>query len=465
MDILTTLSRRAIGLMVGMVLFPLGAWSAQPSQTSEFLLDNGLKVIVREDHRAPTVAHMVWYKAGSIDEVNGKTGVAHVLEHMMFKGTKQLKPGDFSKKVAEVGGRDNAFTSKEYTAYFQQVGKEYLEKMMALEADRMTNLQILKEEFDKEIQVVMEERRLRTEDQPAALMHEQLFAAAFANSSYRHPIVGWMDDLKNMTYEDAQEWYEKWYAPNNAVLVVVGDVNPQEVYQLALKYFGTVKPRALPVRKPQNEIVQLGLKRITVKTPAKTPDIAMAWKVPRIIPDDMDSVEPYALDVLASILDGHDNARLNKALVKRARLTDAIHASYDALGRGPQLFSIGAIPASGQSFEKIEAAIKEVLRDIATHGVTDAELNRVKAHLLATQIYKRDSVFGQAMEIGMDEMSGISWRNDDRLIANLQKVRSDDVRQVVQKYLIDDNLTVAVLLPQPTDGKPRKQHMSHGRHE
>jgi len=465
MDILTTLSRRALGIIVGVALSPSLALSAQYSQTSEFLLDNGMKVVVREDHRAPTVAHMVWYKAGSIDEVNGKTGVAHVLEHMMFKGTKQLKPGDFSKKVAAVGGKDNAFTSKEYTAYFQQVGKEHLEKMMALEADRMTNLQISKEEFDKEIQVVMEERRLRTEDQPDALMHEQLIAAAFANSSYRHPIVGWMDDLKNMTYEDAQEWYQKWYVPNNAVLVVVGDVNPQEVYRLALQYFGPIKARPLPVRKPQNEIVQLGTKRITVKAVAKTPDIAMAWKVPRIVPEKLDSVEPYALDVLVSILDGHDNARLNKAIVKRARLADAINASYDALGRGPQLFSIGVIPANGQSFEKIEVTVKEVLRDIAERGVTDAELNRVKAHLLASQIYKRDSVFGQAMEIGMDEMSGISWKNVDQLIANLQNVRSDDVRQVIQKYLIDDNLTVAVLIPQPSDGKPKKQPTSFGRHE
>jgi zinc protease len=451
--------------MFGVALFPSLALSAQYSQTSEFLLDNGMKVVVREDHRAPTVAHMVWYKAGSIDEVNGKTGVAHVLEHMMFKGTKQLKPGEFSKKVAAVGGKDNAFTSKEYTAYFQQVGKEHLEKMMALEADRMINLQISKEEFDKEIQVVMEERRLRTEDQPDALMHEQLIAAAFANSSYRHPIVGWMDDLKNMTYEDAQEWYQKWYAPNNAVLVVVGDVNPQEVYGLAVRYFGPIKARQLPVRKPQNEIGQLGIKRITVKAVAKTPNIAMAWKVPRIVPDDLDSIEPYALDVLASILDGHDNARLNKAIVKRLRLADAISASYDALGRGPQLFSIGVIPANGQPFGKIEVTIKEVLRDIAEHGVTDAELNRVKAHLLASQIYKRDSVFGQAMEIGMNEMNGVYWKNVDRLIANLQKVRSSDVRQVAQKYLIDDNLTVAELLPQSADGKPKRQITSFGRHE
>ena len=185
----------------------LQAKELKAASTHEFLLSNGMKVIVKEDHRAPTVAHMVWYRAGSIDEVNGKTGVAHVLEHMMFKGTKKLKPGDFSKQVAAVGGRDNAFTSKDYTAYFQQIEKSHLEKMMALESDRMANLQISEDEFAKEIQVVMEERRLRTDDQASAIVYEQLIAAAFINSPYRNPIIGWMDDLKNMTYQDALEWY------------------------------------------------------------------------------------------------------------------------------------------------------------------------------------------------------------------------------------------------------------------
>ena len=179
-----------------------------PKDTHEYLLKNGLRLIVKEDHRAPTVAHMVWYKAGSIDEVNGKTGVAHVLEHMMFKETKHLKPGEFSKKVGEVGGRDNAFTSKDYTAYFQQVEKSHLPKMMALEADRMVNLKISENEFAKEIQVVMEERRLRTDDNSQAVVYEQLMAAAFTNSPYRNPIIGWMDDLKNMTYQDALDWYK-----------------------------------------------------------------------------------------------------------------------------------------------------------------------------------------------------------------------------------------------------------------
>ena len=256
MSILTTLAGRAL-TFCGAAIISFGGYAQSAPQktlnTHEFQLSNGMKVIVREDHRAPTVAHMVWYRAGSMDEVNGKTGVAHVLEHMMFKGTKNLKPGEFSKKVAAVGGRDNAFTSKDYTAYFQQIEKSHLPAMMALEADRMQNLRIDKEEFAKEIQVVMEERRLRTDDQSQAIVYEQLMATAFTNSPYRHPIIGWMDDLKSMTYQDALEWYQDWYAPNNAVLVVSGDVMPDEVKALAEKYYGAVPAKKIKERKSRKD--------------------------------------------------------------------------------------------------------------------------------------------------------------------------------------------------------------------
>ena len=278
MSILTTIRTKTLTFSIGLILLygpNVYAKELQATDTHEFMLSNGMKVIVKEDHRAPTVAHMVWYKAGSIDEVNGKTGVAHVLEHMMFKGTKKLKPGDFSKQVAAVGGRDNAFTSKDYTAYFQQIEKSHLEKMMALESDRMANLQIREDEFAKEIQVVMEERRLRTDDQASAIVYEQLVAAAFINSPYRNPIIGWMDDLKNMTYQDALEWYQDWYAPNNAVLVVSGDVEPNEVHALAQKYYGAIPAKKIKDRKPQQEIPQIGARRVQVKAPAENPDLSL----------------------------------------------------------------------------------------------------------------------------------------------------------------------------------------------
>ncbi|NCX15416.1 MAG: insulinase family protein, partial [Burkholderiaceae bacterium] len=228
------------------------AFSAQ-TDTHEYQLKNGLRLIVREDHRAPTVVHMVWYRAGSMDEVNGKTGVAHVLEHMMFKGTKKVKSGEFSRMVAAVGGRENAFTARDFTGYFQQIEKSKLEEVMRLEADRMANVQFSDEEFGRELQVVMEERRLRTEDNPTSLMRELLMATAFISSPYRHPIIGWMSDLQNMKPADARQWYRDWYAPNNAVVVVAGDVNPLAVKALVEKYYGPIQAKKLPERKPQVE--------------------------------------------------------------------------------------------------------------------------------------------------------------------------------------------------------------------
>lgn len=451
MSILTTLRTLALTFSIGLILLlsvSIQAKELKAASTHEFLLSNGMKVIVKEDHRAPTVAHMVWYRAGSIDEVNGKTGVAHVLEHMMFKGTKKLKPGDFSKQVAAVGGRDNAFTSKDYTAYFQQIEKSHLEKMMALESDRMANLQISEDEFAKEIQVVMEERRLRTDDQASAIVYEQLIAAAFINSPYRNPIIGWMDDLKNMTYQDALEWYQDWYAPNNAVLVVAGDVVPTEVLSLAQKYYGAIPAKKIRDRKPQNEIAQIGVRRIQVKAPAENPDVTFAWKVPKIEPLDVKQIDPYALSVLAGILDGHANSRLNRSLVRDLRLADSVDASYGMTGRGPQLFGISASPAKGKTIAEIEKKIRLILNEIRQSGVTEAELNRVKSQLLSSQIYKRDSIFAQAMEIGMSEMNGISWRYLDEILFNIQAVTSADIQRVVEKYFIDDALTVATLEPQ-----------------
>ena len=284
------------------------------SVIKEFKLDNGLKIIVQEDHRAPVVVSQVWYRAGALDEVNGKTGVAHVLEHMMFKGTKLHPPGQFSRLVAAAGGRENAFTGMDYTCYYQQLEKSNLALSFELEADRMENLQITDEEFAKEIKVVMEERRWRTEDKPQSKVNEQFQAAAYIAHPYSRPIVGWMDDLENMTAADAREWYNNWYAPNNATLVVAGDVKAEEVLVLAKKYFGPVKAHVLPVRKPQVEPAQNGERRILVKAPGKFPYIQMGFHTP-VLKNVADEWEPYALEILAGVLDGNASARLNQQFV------------------------------------------------------------------------------------------------------------------------------------------------------
>ena len=426
-------------------------------------LPNGLQVIVKEDRRAPTVVQMVWYRAGSMDEKDGVSGVAHVLEHMMFKGTKKHAAGEFNRLVAEAGGRDNAFTSFDYTAYFQMVPKAALPKMMALEADRMANLKLTAEEFEQEIKVVMEERRLRTEDNPRALVHEALHAAAYRAHPYRRPVIGWMNDLENMSWQDARQWYQQWYTPNNATLVIVGDVDYREVFRLARQHFGPLKARALPERKPQREPEQKGIQRVVVKAPAKLPYLAMGWKAPRLIDLEQDR-DPYALEVLAALLDGHEAARLPKRLVRELKIAQSAGAGYDALSRGEPLFVLIGQPAEGHTVEELEAALRDEIRRIVDHGVNEAELTRVKVQLIAAQTYKRDSMMAQAMEIGHLETSGYSWRDQDRLIEKLKTVTSEEVQAVARRYFADDRLTVVSLDPQPLEAQIRRQGFAAPRH-
>ena len=422
------------------------------AQATEFTLKNGMKVIVKEDHRAPTAVQMVWYKVGSIDETNGTTGIAHALEHMMFKGTRKHKVGEFSRLVAELGGRENAFTNRDYTAYFQQVEHNRLEAVMALEADRMRNLQFDQNEFAKEIRVVMEERRWRTDDQPQGLMNEALHAAAFVAHPYHHPVVGWMDDLQHMTIRDIEDWYRRWYAPNNATLVVSGDVSAQKVAALAEKYFGPIPSKTIVRGKPQNEPEQNGLRRVTVKAPAENPYVILAFKVPTLREVEKDQ-DVYALDVLSAVLDGYDNARLNDKLVRTDKVANSVGASYDDITRGPTLFTLEGSPAAGTTTAQLETLLRAEVERVARDGVSEQELQRVKTQLIASQVYKRDSIFGQAMEIGVMEMSGLSHKNIDRIVERLKSVTPQQVQAVAQKYFSDDKLTVATLEPLPLSGK------------
>jgi len=435
------------------------SWAATSNapQTHEFNLSNGLKLIVREDHRAPTVALMVWYRAGSMDETNGRTGVAHVLEHMMFKGTTKVKAGDFSRLVAAVGGRENAFTSRDYTAYFQQVEKSKLEEVIKLEADRMSNLNFDDAEFDKEIQVIMEERRLRTEDNPSSLLSESLMATAYMSSPYRHPVSGWMNDLVNMKAADARDWYRSWYAPNNATVVISGDVDPQNMLKLVEKYYGAVSPHDLPVRKPQVEPPQKGIKQVQVKAAADSAQLAMAWKVPRLEPGKLDNPEPYALELLTAVLDGYDNARLNRVLVKQEKVVNDVGVGYDMISRGPELFLINATMAKGKTVAQAQASIRKALEEIKEKGILESELKRIKVRILSDQIYKRDSIFGQAMEIGSNEMAGFSWKDIDSMLEKMQTITPTQVQDVAKKYLVDEGLTIAVLDPQARKSPVNKE--------
>jgi zinc protease len=395
---------------------------------------------------------MLLYQVGSVDEVNGMTGVAHVLEHMMFKGTAATPAGEYSRAIAGAGGRDNAFTSNDYTGYFAVLQKSRLELALRLEADRMANLTLSGEEFAKEVKVVMEERRLRTDDQPRSLVYEQLMATALTAHPYRNPIIGWMSDLENLRVEDARDFYQRWYTPNNATLVVVGDVAPDEVLALAGKYFGAIPSRGLPARKPQDEPAQLGAKRVTVKAPAELPYVLMAFRVPALRDPERDR-ESYALEMLAAVLDGNESARLNRTLVREERIASSADASYDGIARGPGFFYLSATPTPGKSAAEVEQGLRREMARIIDEGVTADELDRIKAQAIAAHVYQRDSMFFQARQIASLESAGISHRTLDLQLQKLREVTPEQVREVARKYFRDDFLTIATLDPQPLEGK------------
>ncbi|KQT43752.1 MULTISPECIES: pitrilysin family protein [unclassified Methylophilus] len=443
----------------------LSASHLQAAEIVQTTLKNGLKVIVQEDHRAPVVVSQVWYRAGSLDEVNGKTGVAHVLEHMMFKGTKKVPAGQFSRQVAAAGGKENAFTSKDYTCYFQQLEKSKLPLSFKLEADRMANLQITDAEFAKEIEVVKEERRWRTEDKPQSRVNEQFEASSYRAHPYGRPVVGFMNDLDNMTAQDARDWYNTWYTPNNVTVVVVGDVNAKEVFKLAQDTFGKLAAKPLPVRKPQVEPAQLGERRAIVKAPAKLPYFTMGFHAPAMKNGSAyneQDWEPYALEVLSSILSGNDASRLNQKLVREQAIALDVDSGYDGTNRGQEsMFEIAASPSEGVALEALQKAIWELVEEVKNKGVTAAELHRVKAAVIAADVYKRDSMFYQAMQIGQLETMGYPLSLLEKNAARVQAVTSEQVQTVARKYLVPDQMTLVTLDPQPMDPNAKPAGRPH----
>jgi zinc protease len=441
-------------LLLGMTLL-LGIAPAAQAKIYEHTLANGLKVVVDEDHRAPVVVQQIWYKAGSMDEISGKTGIAHVLEHMMFKGTHAVPAGEFSKRIAAAGGRENAFTSNDYTAYFQQLHKSKLPLAMQLEADRMHNLNLTAAEFSKEIKVVMEERRWRTDDQASGLLQEKMMAVIYQEHPYHHPVIGWMDDLEAMTVADAKDWYRRWYAPNNATLVIAGDVKAAEVFALAQRYYGKIPKRVLPVRRHLIEPPQVGIKRLVVKAPAELPQLVMSYQAPMIRDPAKDS-QPYALEVLAGILNGNDSARLNKHLVREQQIASDVGAGYESVARGPGLFTLEATPSTGKTAQDVEAALRNEIALLVQDGVSFDELQRVKAQVMAGEVFKLDSTFYRAMQIGQMESVGLGHKAIPVMLEKIQAVTAEQVQQAAREVLQDDRLTVAVLDPQPLTDKPKR---------
>ncbi|MDC1311828.1 insulinase family protein [Burkholderiales bacterium] len=422
--------------------------AAERSESSIFqhTLTNGLEIIVKSDHRSPVAAIMLWYRAGSIDEVNGRTGIAHLLEHMMFQGTDNIGPGEHGRKIAATGGRSNAFTSTDYTGYLQELHSSELELAMKLEADRMQNLLLRDKEFNNELRVVMEERRQRVDDNPRGLLMEQLAAAMYVSHPYRTPIVGWMSDLEHLTIDDAADWHRRWYVPNNAALVIVGDVEPENVVRLAQKYFGNIESKLLPVRKPQKEPARLGSRRITVQANTTLRSQIIAYPAPKLA-DVAADLEPYALYLLAGVLDGHSGARLHKRLVLKEKVAHSVSVSYDGLRRGPGAFYVSFSPVKGHTLTELEAGWNDEVLKLIEGGVSDAELNRVKAQVIAGQVFSGDSVLGQASRMGRMWAIGFAPDAPDAINEKLKAITPLQVQEVAKKYLVGSHTTTAILEP------------------
>ncbi|SDB51489.1 zinc protease [Desulfonatronum thiosulfatophilum] len=433
------------------------------AEVVEHRLDNGLTVLVLPDQRAPVVTNQIWYGVGAMHEHSGITGISHMLEHMMFRGSEKYPPGEFTRIISEIGGSQNAFTGPDFTGYYQVVGTQHWEMVMSMEAERMFGLKLTEEEFQPERNVVIEERRLTREDRPIALLNEHFMATAFFNSPYGHTAIGWMTDIQAYTLEDLQAWYEMWYVPNNAVAVVVGDVDPEEVIAAAERYYGPIPARPLPEIKPRTEAPQRGERRITLRVPAEMPYLIMGWKTPVLLTlrehgeDSLESArDAYALMVAAGVLSSGHASRLDRELVRGRELARAANAGYSAFSRMDSLFTLSAMPSTGTDLQTLEEALLEQAEVLRSEPVTEQELQRVKAQVIAAMVYRRDSLNAQAFELGMLETIGLGWRTIEEYAEGIREVTAEDVLRVAQKYLIPDTRTVAVLDPLPLDAPVRE---------
>ena len=431
--------------MIGLLATP-STMAASSFGAQEYFLDNGLQLVVIENHRAPIVTHMVWYRVGAVDEYAGKSGLAHFFEHLMFKGTEKIPAGEFSKTIARNGGRDNAFTSSDYTAYFQNVAADRLSMVMEMEADRMTGLVIAADEVAAERDVVIEERRSRVENSPSALFREKLQAAKYDVHPYRVPIIGWPEDLATLTREDALGFYNTYYAPNNAIVIVVGDVNPEDVRQLAEQWYGPLPRKDIPPRMHAPEPPHTKARKLVEYDPrVRQPSWSLSFDAPSYGVGNQRHI--HATQVLAEILGGGTTSRLYRHLVVENQITvDA--GSYYRPGRlGPASLSIHAVP-SGLDVEAIAPAVNKVIDDILKDGVTAEELARAKRSLTASVIYARDSGRGLANLFGAALVNGRTIAELEAWPDKINAVSYDDVLAAARHVFVPEQSITGILLPQ-----------------
>lgn len=417
----------------------------QVFRPTTFMLENGLQVVLVEDHRAPIVHHMVWYKVGAADEQPGKTGVAHYLEHLMFKGTPNVPAGEFSRRVARVGGRDNAFTSYDYTGYFQTVARDRLEMVMRMEAERMASLQPKPGDAVPELQVVLQERLSRIENSPSALFGEQFDAVQYLSHAYGRPVIGWPQEVARLTLEDAMDFYRAYYAPNNAILIVAGDVSPSELRGLAEKHYGLVPMRPVPARIRPQEPPQLAARRISMADErVSQPSLRRTYLAPSRTSDAKQHAIP--LTVLAEILSG-PTGRLYAALVQGDGPAVSASAWYSSVSLDPTTFGFGASPKTGRKLEEVEAGLDRVIAALLKDGVTEKELREAKIVLRAEAVYARDSLTGAAQIFGQALTSGLSVDDVENWPRLVEAVTAEQVLEAA-KYVFDLRKSVTgYLLP------------------
>lgn len=416
---------------------------AYRDRVREETLSNGLKMILLEDHKAPVGVVQLWYRVGSRNESSGTTGLSHLLEHMMFRGTKKYGPEEYTRIIQRNGGQSNAFTSNDYTTYFATLASDRIGVVLDLEADRMSNLVITEAQFAPERDVVQEERRLRTDDNPTAALFEQLAATAYAAHPYQQPIIGWMSDIARSTADDLLRHYRTYYVPNNAFLVAVGDFDSEKLLAEARRAFGPTPPGAMPPSVRSLEPVQPGERRVEVVREAELPYVAIAYHVPNL-----NSADAAALEVLAEVLAGGESARLHNKLVYQGRLARRAGASYEYASVDPNVFVFHAQALPGKTAAAIEQALLAEVESCRTRPPAPRELEKAKNGIEAAFVFSQDSLFYQGLLLGQYEMTG-DWRRIDDYLPAIRAVTADDLVRVARFYFDESNRNVATLVPLP----------------
>lgn len=440
---------RGLVLCASLFLLFAAPTRAEVFDPESFTLENGLQVVVVNNDRAPIVQHMIWYRVGAADDPPGKSGVAHFLEHLMFKGTERLAPGEFSQIIARNGGQENAFTTQDYTGYYQTVAKDRLAKMMEIEADRMTNLVLTDDQIEPERNVVLEERRSRIENSPNGKLQEIVGATEFMNHPYRIPIIGWEHEIRDLTRDDMMAFYRNWYAPNNAILVLSGDITAAEAKPLVEKYYGPIAARALPARPRWVEPPQTADRRVTLRhKQVQQPSWSRRIAAPSYATGPKDDV--YALQVLSEILGGGSTSRLYRSLAVEQRTAASAGAWYDGDARGPGSFGLYGVPRAGKSVEDVEKLMEAEVAKLVKDGVTETEVKQSIQRLKDAAVFARDSISSPSRVLGSALGTGQTIEDVEAWPDRIGAVTVEAVNKAARSIFVDKGSVTAVLLPEET---------------